>query len=672
MNSIHKKNLRPPPETSEFADLFHYIWNHGLGNVLNHNGDPVPWTDDALEAAFESVHRSVDKRAIQNWRSGRNLPSRRNIHSLCRIISGGDDALKKLWSDKLIASLMKRKKTAFNEPETVVVNTVSKNVETMATTATKQQLKPQSTKRIFPLLPLMALAIIIGLVSLINISKPDGKYTPATADINPISIEKSLAIFPFKVFSDNPDVQYFSEGITEETLHGLSQVEDIRLASRRAVAGLETHSPSPEAVKVALNVNYILDGSVRSDGIRLKVSVRLIKTSDGSIYWSETFDNKDTNIFDIQERISTGIVTALDIHLSPEERQRMFNYGTRDVEAYGHYLKGRYLLKYWHETKEGDDIWRAVAEFDAAVAEDPNMSKAWFHMADPYYHFAAGHIEKPPNTLNVMVPNTPVEAAKHIEFVLSRAEETAKNETNKTQSRLNRIFFSDDWSGLREATLSFSQLASQERGELEWEFGPASLVLLGEGESLRELIDNRVLKYDPENGTAHAYVIRQYLAENNFTAAEARLADAKVSSFSGRIDEVHGYLLFAKNDMRGLENLLSESKTLSPMLRDYFSALINYKKGENETAQTILKMSKGLNAEKIHLALALHHMGNSTEAKKELDEITDETLGTTLLSVIISYGAACGTRPLPTIHKLDTKLTYAKIESLPCTATPDK
>jgi len=659
--------LRPPPETSDFGDLFHYIWNHGLGNALNHNDDPVPWTDDTLEAAFESVHRSVDKRAIQNWRSGRNLPSRRNIHSLCRIVGGDDDALKKLWSDKLIASLMERKKTSLKKSKQVIVTTSSEGVQPNTTAVAKNSLQARRIKRTLVLLPLISLAIIIGLFSINNMGKSTEKPTPSTVELDPVSIEKSIAIFPFKVFSDDPDVQYFSEGITEETLHGLSQVEDIRLASRRAVTSLESRSPSPKQVKAALGVNYILDGSVRSDGSRLKVSIRLIKTSDGSIYWSETFDNNDASIFDIQENISAGIVKALDIHLNQEERQRMFRFGTRDVEAYAHYLKGRHLLKYWHETKEGNDIWRAVQQLEAAVAKDPNMSKAWFHMADAYYHFAAGHIKKPPATLNVTIPDTAADAARHIEFVLSKAEETAKNELNMTQARLNRVFFSDNWSELRDSTLSFSKLASQERGELEWEFGPVSLVILGEGEALRELMDKRALKYDPENGTAHAYVVRQFLSENNFTAAEARLTDARISSFSGRIDEVQGYLFFAKGDMRGLENLLSNSKTLSPLLRDYFSALLSYSTGDIKTARTILETSQALQTEKIHLALAFHHIGDTKNAIEKLEAITSEPLGATLLSVVISYGASCGPLPMPPVIALDQRLRSADINPLPCT-----
>lgn len=666
MNDRHKKNFRNPPNSSNFEDLFHYIWNHGLGNHLDSHGDPVPWNADSMESAFESVHRSVDKRAIQNWRSGRNLPSRRNIHSLCRIISGDDDALKKLWSDKLIASLMKRKKTSFKKSENVIEATSPTSAKTIAETATKSPRQPQITKRVFMLLPLMAVAIIIGLVSLNKISKSSVNNTPATTGIDPITIEKSIAIFPFKVFSDDPDVQYFSEGITEETLHGLSQVKDIKLASRRAVASLETRLPSPEAVKATLGVNYILDGSVRSDGVRFKVSTRLIKTSDGSIYWSETFDNKDSNIFDIQENISTGIVTALNIHLSPEERKRMFNFGTRDVEAYRHYLKGRHLLKYWHETKKGDDIWRAVAEFDAAVVEDPNMSKAWFHMADPYYHFAADHIEKPPGSLNVMVPNTVVEAAKHIEFVLSKAEETAKNETNKTQARLNRIFFSDDWVGLKDATIRFSDLSTQERGELEWEFGPVSLVLLGEEKRLQKLMDDRVLKYDSGNGTAHAYVARSHLVQNKFAAAENRLKTARISSFSSRINETTAYLLYAQNKIEELEGFLDEVSDISPMLEDYFSALITHSKGDSQNANSILLGSKHLADEKIHLALALNHIGQTDKAQKHLKVITDQPLGTSMLAVILSYGAACGSNPLPPILKLDEKLMRANINKLAC------
>lgn len=667
----NKKNFRYPPNTKIFNEIFYYIWNHGLGNELNKIGDPVPWTAESLEAAFESVHRNVDKRAIQNWRSGRNLPSRKNIHSLARIVSGDDEERKIAWSDALIESISLQKNQSAKKAVPRKSEKPVTNVETP-----QIGLSDVATKELTPIWlqykAFASIGVILVMALAIFLTTSSGlfqKVSPSvTTTSNQLDVEKSLAIFPFKVFSTNPDVQYLSEGIAEETLHGLSQVVDIKLASRRAVASLDKQSLSPEAIKAALGVDYILDGSVRSEGQRLRVYVQLIKASDGSIYWSETFDNLDASIFDMQEKISRGIVAALDIHLSPEERDRMFNFGTRNVQAYAHYLKGRHLLKYWHETKENDDIWKALSELEAAVAEDPQMSKAWFHMADPYYHFAAGHIARPDNELNIELPSTPAEAAKRIDFVLTRAEETANNETDKYQARLNRIFFSDDWSELREATLTFSDLASKERGELEWEFGPVSLVLLSEGDAIRDLMDNRVLKYDPENGTAHAYIIRQYLAENKYSDAEARLENAKVSSFSSRIDEVQGYMYFARNDIQGLNSLLRNSQSLSPLLKDYFSALVSYKNGDVEKAHTLLNTSKSLEQEKIHLALAWYHIGETEKSQELLNAIAEEPLGTTLLSVIISYGAACGPKALPKLERLDKRLAFAEIKPLPCTS----
>jgi len=91
---MQEKHHRPPPDASDFETLFHFMWKHGIGNDLSQTGDPVPWTDLSLEAAFETVGKSVDKRTVQNWLSGKNQPTTPNLHKLARIASGGDNDLR--------------------------------------------------------------------------------------------------------------------------------------------------------------------------------------------------------------------------------------------------------------------------------------------------------------------------------------------------------------------------------------------------------------------------------------------------------------------------------------------------------------------------------------------------------------------------------------------------
>ena len=105
MKNNTKINFRSPPEDACFDEIFGYFWNHGVGNRFDKDGDPQPWTPETLEAACEFAGKPVDKRTIQNWRSGKNKPGRRNMHVLAKVASGGDEHRRRAWADQFIATL---------------------------------------------------------------------------------------------------------------------------------------------------------------------------------------------------------------------------------------------------------------------------------------------------------------------------------------------------------------------------------------------------------------------------------------------------------------------------------------------------------------------------------------------------------------------------------------
>lgn len=113
-------NFRNPPQSDNFEELLRFAWDHGCGNRLTKSRDPLPWTYESLEEAFDSFGHSVDQRTIQNWLSGKNLPSRRNIYILTRILSRGNTDLKRHWMDALIQGRQaaRKKKAATKKKQT--------------------------------------------------------------------------------------------------------------------------------------------------------------------------------------------------------------------------------------------------------------------------------------------------------------------------------------------------------------------------------------------------------------------------------------------------------------------------------------------------------------------------------------------------------------------------
>lgn len=635
---MNKKNFRDPPISNNFADLFHYLWNHGLGRSLNRDGIPSPWTAEDMELAFESFGKSISIRTIQHWRSGRFLPSRRNMHILARIISGSDDALKQKWSDALISTLNKERR---KEPK------LSLSLPEASTIQNNQQVLRSKQRSPIWLLTLL----FVGLYGSWWLLRP---------------ISNSIAVTSFQNLTTNSELDYLTQGLTEEIQGSLVKINQLNLLSRRSVRAIEDDENFITKIKKNHKIQYILEGNMRVEGNTEKISVSLIDVKSQHSVWGQIFDTNSQNLFEIHRTIIDEVSNQLDVPLPPDLNPEVLTYDTDNVEAYSYYLRGRHLVKYWHENRTGDSIWQANAAFDQALAIDPKMGLAWFHKADAYYHFAAGDDISPRSPIETQIPTSSFEAIQLIQSMMTMASDNANKPTQSSQARLNAVYFSDDWRKLRSYALEYEKYTVKERGELEWFFGPVTLLFLNEKQALHSLIEDRVLRYDPLNGTGHAYAVRQYLTSGQYQKAWDRLQSAQIATFSNRIDEVKGYLLFADQNGEGLNEHVRTAKNLSATHKDYFLALSQYLIGDTETAKKTLLSSNLLRKERLHLAFGLNHIGETSAAKKLFEKISNEPMGPILLSVAMSYGTACGPRPLPSIPKFDERMNDAGILTLPC------
>ena len=170
------------------------------------------------------------------------------------------------------------------------------------------------------------------------------------------SVEKSIIVLPFENISPDPDQEYFSDGLTEEIITDLSHITDLLVISRSSAMTFKgTKKTIPEIAK-AVNVRYILEGSVRKAGNNLRITAQLIDALSDIHLWAEKYSGTLDNVFDIQEQVSQAIVYALKLKLNSQEKERITIKPTRNVQIHECYLKAKYEIYIW--TKESLD--RAV------------------------------------------------------------------------------------------------------------------------------------------------------------------------------------------------------------------------------------------------------------------------------------------------------------------------
>lgn len=190
----------------------------------------------------------------------------------------------------------------------------------------------------------------------------------------------SIAVLPFANVSNDAENEYFCDGLAEELLNALAKVEGLKVAARTSAFSFKGKNANVGEIGRALNVNSVLEGSVRKSGNRLRITVQLVGVSDGYHLWSERYDREVRDIFDVQEDIAREIVGKLRPKLSSEQRERLTKRYTENAEAYQLYLKGRF---HWNK-RSPEGIRKSAEYFKQAIAEDANYALAYAGLADAY------------------------------------------------------------------------------------------------------------------------------------------------------------------------------------------------------------------------------------------------------------------------------------------------
>jgi TolB-like protein len=216
---------------------------------------------------------------------------------------------------------------------------------------------------------------------------------PATAPETVADGLISVAVLPFVNMSDDRQNEYFSDGISEELLNVLVRIKSLRVPSRTSSFTFKGSDKNLSEIGRELQVDHILEGSVRKAGDQIRVTAQLVEVESDTHLWSATYTRELDDVFAVQDEIAQAIVEALQLTLSGADQEILGTHSTSNVEAYNKYLLGRH---FWNQ-RTPQSLLSAVKALREAVEMDPEYDQAWAALADTYVlipEYRAGTIEE--------------------------------------------------------------------------------------------------------------------------------------------------------------------------------------------------------------------------------------------------------------------------------------
>jgi TolB-like protein len=188
----------------------------------------------------------------------------------------------------------------------------------------------------------------------------------------------SIAVLPFTNMSNDPEQEYFSDGMAEDLMTDLSKISGLLVISRNSTFAYKGKSIEAKQIAEKLGVRYLLEGSVRKAGEQVRINAQLIDATTDHHLWAERYDAKMDNIFGLQDKITQKIVAALEVKLAKGEQKHLASRETSNIAAYDTFLKGMEYLNRHSRTA------KALSYFEKAIKLDPNYGRAYVGLARAY------------------------------------------------------------------------------------------------------------------------------------------------------------------------------------------------------------------------------------------------------------------------------------------------
>ncbi|MFZ1988649.1 MAG: TIR domain-containing protein [Alphaproteobacteria bacterium] len=237
----------------------------------------------------------------------------------------------------------------------------------------------------------------------------------------------SICVLPFANMSNDPEQEYFADGISEDIITDLSKVSALAVVARNTAFTFKGKSVDIKQVARQIGVTHVLEGSVRKSGKRVRITAQLIDGATGNHLWAERYDRDLDDIFALQDEISEAIVAALRVNLLPEEKKAIEDRGTNNLEAYDKYLRARAL----HD-QGGEGLTRAMALLREAVALDPGFVPAWVYLYSALLNYS------------FWAPERRIETLDEMAAINERVVAMAPNEPVGMAARWGQVYFQGD------------------------------------------------------------------------------------------------------------------------------------------------------------------------------------------------------------------------------------
>lgn len=366
----------------------------------------------------------------------------------------------------------------------------------------------------------------------------------------------SIAVLPFNDFSPDNDQEWFADGLTEELLNSLARLPDLKVAARTSSFQFKNKNLPIKTIAETLGVKNILEGSIRRAGDEMRITGQLIRAEDGFHLWSQTYDRKIDDVFTVQEDISENIASALDIYLDEQKRETMFAFGTRNVEAYEAYMKGRSIYEELHQSRIDTNLFtEANPWFEKAIHLDPEFAAPYYYHHDAYYHYIL-------NYPNITIDTLSIEQAKNSMLSdLDQAIKHAAEPGHKLMYEFENTFLSDDWSRIPDLV---SQLKSNPQAK-----GAYIMLNGGWARTFLNITGNAKLQYQLNKQALQSDPLHAGLKRSNiqalFSLGETDSALTVIDNFVSQTDNastdtgVQMLLLIQNGQMEKAESLIQDS-----------------------------------------------------------------------------------------------------------------
>ena len=235
--------------------------------------------------------------------------------------------------------------------------------------------KPRKFKLELVLIPLVVLiTVLLDINLLLHLKAPESETVPASKWKN------SIAVLPFVDMSPQKDQEYFCDGMTEELINRLSNIKELKVPARTSAFMFKGKAEDIREIGRKLDVQTVLEGSIRKEDSQLRITVQLVNVSDSYHIWSETFDRELTKVFSIQDEVALTIADKLKLTLAGEDKTKLVKRPTENLQAYNLYLQGRY---FWNK-RTAEEIRKAIDFFNQAIEIDSHYALAYVGLADCY------------------------------------------------------------------------------------------------------------------------------------------------------------------------------------------------------------------------------------------------------------------------------------------------